>query len=387
MSDPINRKAFLDRLTFSLKLSIHSNKGIENASLLERAVRTYNKYKKMETGDEMTDTHKVDLEKLIRRINLILKIDDDGRPVDISKRESQVHAVRYNANPILFSSDPYQAIESGINVDLLTGIPISFFFKDSPLISLTWNYIRATYFISQYIKTKGLTTVDNQHLARTGDSLTLSEAAEINLIDVLREIQRIKAGMGNVDKLLSGDSYLRNKLFNPKAVNKETIAEASSEMKRLFDKQNPEKSSIFHEMIDRVTSRIEDVQNSDGNMFQNMMAVAQDITREMSGKVQGQGSFEEIIGTVKAVFQESVEQHKEEADSMPPELKSLVDKFTTGDLNEEITEDKLRETLNATSQFHGMTADVIDQTIASAREPDGTLNDAAIGDMLKKFNV
>ena len=90
MENIINNKTFIKYLTYYLKMGIYVNKGIpkEQEPILDRCIKLYNQYKTIEISAKQSDEDEVSIRKCQKRLNLVLKIDDESYPVDIRKKEN-----------------------------------------------------------------------------------------------------------------------------------------------------------------------------------------------------------------------------------------------------------------------------------------------------------
>src|SRR5438045_9781928 len=103
---------FIQYLTYYLQLSIYVNKGTEDNVLLERCIKLYNKCKKIEvTEEEIDSADEVFIRKMLKRFNLVLKVDINGNPVNISDKSNQTKILELNCHESLLGNSMKEMIE------------------------------------------------------------------------------------------------------------------------------------------------------------------------------------------------------------------------------------------------------------------------------------
>lgn len=354
MEEVINTNTFVQYLTYYIKLTIYINKGTDKENLLERLIKLYNKYKTIEAaGDKITETDEAYLRRCFKRVNLVLKIDENNQPVDITNKENQRKMVNLSGHPSLANDDFEGMVKHATqhNLAILTEIPLLFSLRESKYKQLLWQYTRALYYISQILISKTIET-DTQNETYFFKK-ELSKSAAVKLEEILVTIsdteEKIKIG-----QILSIDKFLNTKLIKT-GINEKNVNDAKNEVKEIFMKKGIGKDKSMNRMIDSISEKLTSVDLSKGNILQNMFGIAQNVANELKNDLENNpDSLQNTLGAITEVFKEAMNDSSNGAE-VPAELKNIFEKILPAVVNKsEMPEDEILNSLDGIVNAYGM---------------------------------
>ena len=283
MGDIINIGTFIQQLTYYVKIGIYINKGTDKDAILERCIKLYNKYKIIEASTEITDEDEIFVRKCLKRLNLILKVDSNGNPVDIRNKENQIKIIYLEGHPSILNNNMAEMIEyaNKYNIAILTEIPLTFILRESKYQELLWQYTRSLFYISQLIISK----IDQESNEKTinAKKKVYDNAAE-QLEPILTSISEIEEKI-KLDQILTLDKFLNTKLVKT-GINEKNVNEARQEVKEIFMKKGLGADDSMGKMIDSISDKLTTIDLSKGNIIQNMFGIAQNVAQEMRGDLE-----------------------------------------------------------------------------------------------------
>jgi hypothetical protein len=325
MENAINIGTFVQYLTYYIKMGIYINKGTENDKCLERCIKTYNKYKLIEASKEISEEDEIFVRKCLKRMNLILKIDDDNKPVDIRKKENQLKMIFLKGHPSLETDDLDAMIEyaSAHEITIMTDIPLTFMLKKCDHQLLVWEYTRLLFYISQLLVSKVSPGADptNPTIAAKKE---VFDSASIQLETILEKISDLEQNM-QINKMMVLDQFLNSKLVKTGITDK-NVDEARNEVKEIFNKKGLGDNNSMTKMIDLISDQLVNVDLSKGNIIESMFGIAKSVAEEMRGDLQNDPEkFQKTVGTIVEVFQEATNNPNNQGAPIPAELKNVFD--------------------------------------------------------------
>lgn len=366
MQNVINNGTFLKYLTYYLKLGIYVNKGTSDDKLLERCIKMYNKYKEIETNEKITESEETYIRKCQKRLNLVLKIDENSNPVDIKKKENQLKMLYFKCHPYLSENNMADMIKyiASHDIYILSGIPLLFMLNQSKYQELIWQCTRALFYITQILISKNHPGTNQNYNSVIFKRRIFDDAAEkleTILIDMAQIEEKIK-----LDKIMAVDVFLNNKLIKG-GITKKKVENASKEVKKIFNNKGIGADGSMGKMIDSITEKLTNIDLSNGNILQNMYSIARNVAGEMEGDLQGNPEkFQSTIGAITEVFRDAVDNSDGDGRVIPAELKNMFDtvlslnaKENPSETDQEELNKKLGGILNAT----GIDADSFCQAI------------------------
>ena len=370
MGDIINIGTFIQQLTYYVKIGIYINKGTDKDAILERCIKLYNKYKIIEASTEITDEDEIFVRKCLKRLNLILKVDSNGNPVDIRNKENQIKIIYLEGHPSILNNNMAEMIEyaNKYNIAILTEIPLTFILRESKYQELLWQYTRSLFYISQLIISK----IDQESNEKTinAKKKVYDNAAE-QLEPILTSISEIEEKI-KLDQILTLDKFLNTKLVKT-GINEKNVNEARQEVKEIFMKKGLGADDSMGKMIDSISDKLTTIDLSKGNIIQNMFGIAQNVAQEMRGDLENNPeNFQNTIGAITEVFQDAMEDSSKNGEDIPPELKDMFNVIlssastpenmsktilsTIGQTND-LTEDEIAKSLENIIQINGLNRD------------------------------
>lgn len=316
MQDIAINKTFVCQLTAFLKIGIYSNRGTDDENLLNKCIRTYNKYKLIETSQNISSEDEVFVRKAMKRLNLILKIDENGDPVDIKTKENQLRIFDLQCHPSL-ENDSFDEMAKFLNVnkiDILTGIPLKFLLVEGPYGELLWQYTRSLYYVSQMVlSVQGMET--NPKKKKIFDeSCSKFETILFNITDLETKLE--------IDGLMAVDSFLGNKLVN---TSKADIGQAKDEVIKLFSNKGMGENNAIMNMIQKISGELEKVDLSQGNVMQCMFGIAQTVANDMRGDLENNpDGLQNAFGAIAEVFQDTMNSSMKDGEELPAEMKAMM---------------------------------------------------------------
>lgn len=318
---------FIQHLTYYLKLGIYVNKGTDKEKLLERSIRLYNRYKTIEAATEISEKDMAMVRKCLKRYNLILKVDDEGNPIDIRNKDNQVKMMLLKPHPALAEDDSYTMLKYARSHDItvLTEIPLTFMVRGK-YNELLWQYTRSLFYISQYLLSRVNPSADPEHPITKAKKLASEEA--INMLEVILEkITTIEEKI-RIDHLLSVDKFLNIKLIKT-GINEKNVNLARLEVKELFKRRGLNGDPSMDKMIDSISDKLSGADFSGGNVIESMFGIADVVAKEMKGDLQNNpDKFKKTLSSITQVIKDIMSDPSVEGEEIPEELMSVFNKIS-----------------------------------------------------------
>uniref|UniRef100_A0A6C0LR20 Uncharacterized protein n=1 Tax=viral metagenome TaxID=1070528 RepID=A0A6C0LR20_9ZZZZ len=328
MEQIITNGTFVEYLTYFLKIGIYANKGTTNEDILEKSIKIFNKFKTIETTKKISDNDQSLVRKCLKRLNLILKLDDDYNPLDVKIKNHQANILRYKVHSSI-SNDSLDEMIIWAEKDkfhIITGIPMTFMLKEGCYQELLWQHVRLLFYISQILisNTKNPTSLHEE----------VSKDAFLNLEKVLLKISDLEEET-KVNKIMSLDKFLNSKLLKT-GINDKSLGEARQEIKGLFQKKGLGDNISMNKMIDAISGKMGEIDFTKGNIIQSVMGIAQHVSNEVQTDFQNDPEgFRGTLGALTDVFKELISDPNN--NDIPNELKEIVGAVmdvTNGDENQ-----------------------------------------------------
>ncbi|AGD92330.1 hypothetical protein LBA_00412 [Megavirus lba] len=321
----INIGMFIQHLTYYLKISIYINKGTTKDSTLEKCINVYNKLKEIESSKEISSDDETYVRRCLKRLNLVLKVDDQDKPIDIRVKENQLKMTFFAGHSSLSDNTLESMILHATKYDIkiLSDVPIIFILRESKYRELLWQYTRSLFYISQMIITK---TDSNAELTTINiTKKKIFDESAIYLENILIEIENIEEKI-EMGKLMAADKFLSSKLKEGGITN-DKVNEATQEVKEIFSKKGLGQDNTMSRMIDSISSKLNSANLSGENAIQSIFGIAQNVANELRGDLeQDPDSFKRTLGAVTEIFQETIQDPTGEK-NIPKELKTMIDTF------------------------------------------------------------
>ena len=312
MENLINVGTFIQHLTYYVKMTIYINKGTTEEALLERCIKIYKKYKSIEAEKEMTPDNETFVRKCYKRLNLILKVDAEGRPVDIRNKENQLKMLSFEPHPSLPSNDLELMTEylTEHKVDILTQIPLSFVLRESKYKNLLWQYTRSLFYLSQIL-------IDSKK--------KIAADAMKELESILESIAQLEDEI-KINKLMALDKFLNMKLIKT-GINESNLNDAKSEVKDLLKKKGVSDDKSVNKMVDCITEKLAGTDLSSGNLFAKVIGIARQVTDEMKDDLQGRPDMlQTIFYTITDLLKDLMNESSDKGEEIPSNFKNIFDK-------------------------------------------------------------
>ena len=167
MEDIINIGTFVSYLSYYLKVGAYLNKDTTdetNKVHLQNCIKLYNKYRKIE-GSAETSEKDIDLvRKCLKRLNLVLKVDADGNPVNLKDKDNQRKILFLKPCDAILNKDRSAMIAyaKSTQMDILTDIPLTFMLQGSSTNDMPWLYTQSLFHISQMLISSGATDATDE---------------------------------------------------------------------------------------------------------------------------------------------------------------------------------------------------------------------------------
>lgn len=309
MENEINVSMFIQQLTEYLKIGIYVNKGTELDTILNKCIKLYNKYKTIEMTSKPSEADEVFIRKCLKRLNLIFKLDATGLPVNISDKNNQLKIMVFAAHKSIDLDDLDDLINHATqyNIDILTGVPMTFILKKSKYQGLLWQYTRSLYYMSQVL------------LAKLHNNEVIYNAELDKLEGALGQIADIE-NVIKANEVISVDKFLNSKLVAAGITN-QNIGEATGKVKDILEQRGLGGNNIISRMVDSISDKLTTSDLSDGNILQNITEISRHVASEILPELQRDpDSFRNSLGSITDIFKETMD---DDDNNMPGELKGL----------------------------------------------------------------
>jgi hypothetical protein len=389
MEDFINIGIFIQHLTYFIKIGIYINKGTDKDALLERCIKLYNKYKTIEITKEINERDETFVRKSLKRLNLILKIDANGIPIDITNKENQLRMAFIDAHPSLANDDMASMIEHATkyNINILSDIPLIFILRESKYQEILWQYTRSLFYISQILISK----VDPN--ANFHDEITIAKQKILD--DAINKLETILISISETEdkiklnQMMTLDKFLKIKLVN--GISENNVNEARQEVKEIFVKKGLGQDNSMTKMIDSISDKLTNIDLSKGNIIQSMFGIAQNVANEMRGDLENNPEkFQSTIGAITEVFQEAMDDTSKNGNEIPSELKNMfnqilaVSPLGTNATGKEPTEEEIAQNLENIIQMNGLDRE---QFYESIKDNNGGIDANKLENFLMKIST
>lgn len=329
MEDIITIDTFLENLTYYLKLTVYSNKGTLNENLLEFCISLHNKLKINESDISKRDIDFI--RRILKRLNLSLKIDNKNKPVDISNKENQKIILKLSGHKSLYDNNLEEMIDyiKVHDIMVITNLSLRFIFTNTKYQDLLWQYTRLLFFTTQFLLSKHKKNNENSIGYQVyQESLTFIESVLVLITEIENKHK--------INNLLEADYFITSKLSNIK-LNENNVSEANLEVKRLFNKRCGNDS--MSKMIDSISAKLTQTDLNSGNITKNIIGIAKNIAMEVKDEIgTNPENLQNTIGSITNVLKDVM--NNSNMDEIPFGLKGILNKFvsTTEDTNIDNTE-------------------------------------------------
>lgn len=401
MENIINITTFIQHLTYYLKVGIYINKGTDKDTILETCIKMYNKYKTIETSEGINEDDETSVRKCLKRLNLIFKVEQNGAPVDIRKKENQLKMLYLNEHPSLSNDKMDEMIEYATkhNINIFTEIPLMFILRESKYQELLWQYTRSLFYISQLLISKvdlESDPTDKTVIIKQKIFDDAAEHLELILVNISEIDEKTKS-----NQMMSVDSFLSKRLIKT-GVTEKNVNEARQEVKDIFIKKGLGTDNSMSRMIDSISNKLTSIDLSKGNIIQNMLGIAQNVFQEMKGDLENDpAKFQSTLGTLTEVFQEALANDKD-GQKVPPELKNMFNSIlasgpggisnlsnmsnmsgTPGSINGENSNEEINKGLEGIIEANGLNRD---EFFNSIKNNNGEIDVTMLEKILQNLN-
>lgn len=346
MENIIKIETFLDYLTYYLKLIVYTNKGTSNDKLLEFCISLHNKIKTNEIDESKRDIDFV--RRLLKRLNLSLKVDSKNQPINISNKENQTIIFKLLGHKSLYDDNLEEMMNYIKNHDLIiiTNLPLRFIFTDVKYRDLLWQYTRLLFFTSQFLLSKHEKNNENS------DGYQAYHES-INFIESVLNLITLSENKHKINNILAADYFITNKLSNVN-INENNVNEANLEVKRLFNKQGGNDS--MSKMIDSISSKLTQTDLNNGNITKNIIGIAKNIAMEVKDEIgTNPDKLQETIGTITNVLKDIMSNGN--MDEIPSGLKGILNNFVSTTNNPTVDNTELINELGVFAMANGLDKD------------------------------
>lgn len=312
IKDIITMKTFIQNMTYLIKLAIYANKGTTDENMLKRCINFYNKYKVIESKDVMSGQETTYVRKCIKRLNMILKIDKNGNPVDIDNKENQRLIIKLIPNNSVLEDnlDKMLSFANENNLMIFPNIPFDFVLKSGKYQQLCWQCVRTLFFISQIL----LIDANSEFIILDESLNNLQKSIELS--------QKLQEKF-KIEQLLSADNFLKSKLITVKT-DKNNIGQAIHAVKGLFAEEGLETSPTLSKLLDGIGERLEDKDlANDPNLIGTLWGIANNFATEMKDDImKNPGDIQKAMGSITQLLNKHVNDEDNKL-NMPPQFKQL----------------------------------------------------------------
>lgn len=363
MKDIIDISIFIQYLTYYIKIAIFINKGTEDETILHKCIELYNLYKTIEStiSEGISAEDNIIIRKCWKTLNLILKTNADGKPIDIRKKDNQRKILTLSPHESIKNDDIKQIITHATtyNINIFTNVPLMFVLRESKYRELLWQYTRCLFTLSQILASNVKMPNNEQSVSEkniVSDSVTsdtLASDISISVSDTSDKKQNsyksndnkqaIKMNLFNesmvlieqileqialledntkLDQLMSVDKYLNIKLIKT-GINEKSIEDAKKGVKEMFIKKGIQDNSMSN-IIDSISDKLVGADFSNGHLIQNMIGIAQNVACEMKDDLATDpDKFQDTLGAITEVFRDAMNDNDKNGGEVPPELRNM----------------------------------------------------------------
>ncbi|BCS83073.1 hypothetical protein QLL95_gp1050 [Cotonvirus japonicus] len=370
----INIGTFLEQLTHYIKLGIYVNKGTNKEDVLTKCIDLHNKLNAIRSNNEVSPDDEAFIRRCVKRFNLMLKTGSDGNPIDLKNKENQVKILEFNEHIAIKNNNLKDMCEYAdkFNINILTGIPLTFILRQSKYQDLLWNYTMSLYYISQLLFSKTSETADLTNPVIIFKRNIFDESAE-KLELILCKIAETEEEI-ETEKILSLDKFLSSKLKNS-VMTSDKINEAKDEMKKLFNKKGLGENNAISKMMDSITGQLGTI-GSGGNPLESIINIAKNVAKEMQGELGGQPeNLRNTLTSMAGILKDTVES-SDEGNQMPPEFKNIFNSLFSSVQNGQNNPDndpteEINNSIETLANLYGLNRQELNDAI---RGEDGDIN-------------
>lgn len=384
MESVINIGTFIQNLTYYIKIAIYVNKGTDQSNILEKCIKIYNKYKtiEMDASTAISEKNEAYVRKCLKRLNLVLKVDEKGNPIDIHDKNNQLKMVYLSGHESLDNNDMNSMIEYATTnkIYILTEIPLTFILRESKYQQLLWQYTRSLFYISQLLISRPkldktiLSAFDIQK-QKVFDHCAIK--LEENLCTITDIEEKIK-----LNQILALDKFLNHKLIK---INEKKVNDAKDEVKQIFKKKGISEENSMTKIIDSISEKLTDTNLSRGNLLENMISIARNVADEMKGSLENNPQeFQSTLGAITDVIQDFMNDSSEE-NTIPPELKNIISTVIDSKNKnlDHLSEDEITKNLEQLIEANGINRE---EFMGAIKSQDGNIDVTKLEGYLQNFN-
>lgn len=297
---------FITNLIELMKLGVHINHDkladIEGASCIKFC-------KKLQGLNSSSSDDVKFIKVIIKRFNLLIKVDENGNPVDVNDKESQKNILNYKA-PSSFYENDIEGITKTWKKHkncIAKNIPLTLFLRDSPIRNYIWNVIKIVFYLSEGI------------LSHDKYEDVYSDAVN-NINSIVDENNKFNELL-DVNRAIATDKFLKEKLS---CISKDDTQSARNMLISDLESKGVILSPIIIKVIDMITDVIENggLDASGGDIMGKITNIAQGIARSLVD--DGDNLSEGDVSGLMKVF----EFFKNGSSfGIPPELMSMMGSF------------------------------------------------------------
>jgi hypothetical protein len=313
----IDIRSFVEETLTFLRTLIFVSKGTINEELLEKSISVYNRLAKITNGEksdigDRKKNFKLFLDhvrRIIKRVNLVLKVNPDGTAVDITDKNSQKILETLECHPSLVENNKDAMIEHATVSELciFQNIPLSFCLEEGEYQEIMWQTVRVIYFMSQILLCKNNSTI----VAQTYEYL---ENALTNLIVLQQE--------SDILNKVKNDEFLKIRLFND---NHDNINKSVKYITKSFRDKGINEGGVMYKTLQKVAEKLEDgnIMESfqNGDIVSSVFGLANGISQEMGEQDVDPENGKKDFGSILQILRTFVE----ESDTLPAECKEIIE--------------------------------------------------------------
>jgi hypothetical protein len=317
MESLVSASTFVKNLSYFLKLSVYINKGTDRDDILEKCIKYHNYFAKIEVSKTLTQKQEMLVRKILKRVNLMLKVDSDGKPLDISDKSVQLIMLQSPEHESLRTNDCSSMYRHSMDNEIMfiAGIPLSFLLKEGNFQNIMWQYLRTLFYISQAIFSR--------------DSMPeLYKSSLDNLEDSLLYIDKLDDEI-MLDSEIADDSFLNSKLIKTNVRNdsKDSINDACNEVLETFNKKGMGNNPMLNKMINSISGQLSNVNFTEGNFMESMFSIAQNTAVDISNDYKNDpDGIRNTLNSFVEVFEETMSNTGGQ-DGFPDEISGMFEMF------------------------------------------------------------
>lgn len=382
MCEVITIKTFVSQLTYYIKMGIYVNKGTTKDDILERCIKTYNKYKKIEVSTKLNEDEESYVRKCIKRLNLVLKTESDGNPVDVRNKNNQLKMIYLLPHPSIAKDDIGEMTEyaNKYHIDILPKIPLIFILKEGKYQELLWQYTRSLFYMTQIL----ISNVDPDSNPKS-KTVIIKDRIRKNSFTILESIMEKISGIEENIKLnnvMELDKFLNAKLIKAE-ISSENFDEAKNEIKKKFAQKGLDENNSVTKLIDSLTNKLSTVNLDSGNILQNMLGIAHSVAHELIDDVKSNpDSIKQTMGIVTEIFRETIEEEDENGNKVPAEIKNVLNTLISSQNMEDYDTQEITKNLEQIIQSNGLDKNEFYNAISI----NGMIDSSKLEEYLKHLN-